>query len=667
MSVFTPKRLFLCVIAVLIGTSAFAKHPSPRSFARMAYDTKNHLGVLFGGHGQEDKATALTHDSNETWLWTGVDWLQQFPATSPAKRSAHTMVYDRNNERVLLFAGLQEPAEVGNLQILFNDLWAWQGNNWTELEGSGTGPSKRAFPGMAWDSDRNVLVVYGGQEFQPLKPKEKTPVLGPIYDTWEYANGTWTQKTSGEPKVVKPLLVYDAINKQVVMMGSDATDAKPAMYRYSNGAWTRLTPAKMPTCANEGAFMVQNNGRYLFLGGLCVTGTPATQEVFEFDGTTWNAVTTNSVVGRGLGHAFAYDTFRDRVVLYGGQTLAGPAPLPYTTVLTGYRSWLAPERELTPTARSWVVFDTDPLAHGLVLFGGLNEVGGTFYNADSWQYSNGEWTGSPGISTSPAACNNPLSTVDTDRNKLVMLCDGNTMWEFDGTEWNDFGELDPAPDERRFAMMTYDPKLKKVVLFGGFFNNNYRNDTWTWDGAKWQELDIDNDDRPEHRGNGVMWYDAAQQKTLIYGGIGRPNLNRKVTRYADMWAFDGTRWTKLENVTTPGIRFRPQVRVNPTNGKLFLFGGLRAENVDEDSIRQFFDNDTWEWDGATSKWTELHPEHRPAPRQNGGLAWDPTTNEMVLFGGYANGFYHSDVWIWNGSDWRPVPDTFNGPRRRSAR
>ncbi|HEX8252313.1 MAG TPA: kelch repeat-containing protein, partial [Thermoanaerobaculia bacterium] len=253
-----------------------------------------------------------------------------------------------------------------------------------------------------------------------------------------------------------------------------------------------------------------------------------------------------------------------------------------------------------------------------------------------------------------------------DRNRMIVLCSGNTIFEFDGNEWKDFAKSNSEPAERRFSGIAYDQKLKKVVLFGGFFNNNYRNDTWTWDGAKWQEVKIDNDDRPPHRGSIAMWYDPLQQKTIVYGGIGRPNINQKVTRFSDMWAFDGTRWTKLDVAQTPGIRFRPLVRVNPNTGKLLLFGGLRAEQIDEDSIRQYFDNDTWEWDGSTNKWTELSPATQPPPRQNGGLAHDPLTNELVMFGGYANGFYLSDVWAWNGTNWYPRLEAITN-RRRSVR
>ena len=64
MSVLTPKRVFLFVVAVLTGTLAFADNPSPRTHARMAWDVDNYVGVLFGGRGLVEKATGLAHSTD---------------------------------------------------------------------------------------------------------------------------------------------------------------------------------------------------------------------------------------------------------------------------------------------------------------------------------------------------------------------------------------------------------------------------------------------------------------------------------------------------------------------------------------------------------------------------------------------------------------------------
>jgi hypothetical protein len=107
-------------------------------------------------------------------------------------------------------------------------------------------------------------------------------------------------------------------------------------------------------------------------------------------------------------------------------------------------------------------------------------------------------------------------------------------------------------------------------------------------------------------------------------------------------------------------------------GKTLLFGGLKAEPVVDDptgrALVQFFANDTWEWDGTSSRWTRIETDPttvEPDVRENGSIAWDPVASRLVMYGGYADGFYRSDIWEWTGQDW--VPRLEHAARRRSTR
>jgi hypothetical protein len=669
MSVLTPKRLFLCVVAVLLADSAFARHPSPRAYAGLAYDSKHEVSVLFGGRGKLDQATGGFHASNETWLFGGSTWAQQFPATVPPARSVHSMVSDEDG-RVYMFGGRQEGIDADAPPTFLSDLWKWENGNWTRVdEGSATRPSARQYAGLAYDRDRDVLVLYGGQ----IYGGEEGAEIVPEFDTWEFspATGQWTAyPAAGAPPVAKPQLAYDGINKKVVMLGvTNDLNTTPLMYVYDpvTRIWTKANPPALPPCTNEGHLFQQNGsfGRMIYFGGFCRTGTSTAEEVYEFDGETWLKL-PSTAASRGIGQATTWDTHDDRAIVYGGSLLLGQEVTAFTNILEDLQWRSVQESRRRPVGRSLMTFDLAPSRDHLRLYGGLSEFTGSFLS-DEWLFRNGRWEAGPETAGAPiGGCDNPLSALDTDRNKLVMLCTGSEVWEFDGTVWKAFTALDPRPNERRFANMVYDKKLKKTVLFGGFLGSSYRNDTWTWDGAKWTELDIDNDDRPPHRGTMAMWYDPLAQKTILYGGIGRGSINEKVKRFADMWSFDGTRWVNMNITATPGIRFRPLQAVGP-DGKVTIFGGLRVEQIDEDSIRQYFGDDLWQWDGSTSKWTQLEqPALRPLPRQNGALGFDPATGNLVLFGGYGDGFYYSDTWTWNGSVWTPIVDEIIA-RRRSAR
>lgn len=665
MGVLTQKRAVLFVAAVLLSTNAFGTNPSPRTGARMAWDTPNNVGILFGGLGPTDRgATEVQHDSNETWLWNGTRWMQRFPETTPPARSVHGMTYDTARSRVVMFGGRVAAADKKLDPTYLNDTWVYSNENWTRIE-SAENPSARQHVAMAYDRARDRVILYGGNVLDPSGEK-----FNLFSDTWEFDGTQWHRLIENTPKVAKPLMDYDATRNQMILIGLNETGTEKVMYRYNatSNAWDVLTPATMPTCVNDGHLVYQEHtGKLIFFGGVCATGTPAGEEVFEWDGSNWTKLTV-STWPRLSGQAVAYDPLRREVVAYGGTTALGSVVGSQTQLLRN-QTFRQAFQVIRPTPRSQTTFETDPATATIYLYGGLDETG-TFFNTDLWGYRNGQWFRLPG---GPNTCDHPLAAFDTDRHRLVVTCGGTEVFEFDGTEWKTFANLTEKPDARRFSAMVYDPTLKKTVMYGGFFGTNYRNDTWTWDGTAWTEVDMDGDERPPNRGQMAMWYDPLQKKVILYAGIGRPSLDHRITRYTDMWAFNGSGWTKLNVTETPGMRFGPQVEVNPLSGKMLLFGGLVAAPHPQDpsgkSLIQFFANDTWEWDGAASKWTRLTTDSispDPEVRENGAMAWDPTANRMVLFAGYAKGFYRSDLWEWNGQDWVPRVEQ-GGGRRRAVR
>ena len=78
---------------------------------------------------------------------------------------------------------------------------------------------------------------------------------------------------------------------------------------------------------------------------------------------------------------------------------------------------------------------------------------------------------------------------------------------------------------------------------------------------------------------------------------------------------------------------------------------------------QVYVDDFWQWDGRN--WTQVTYSRVPYARENGGLAWDPSTQMMVIFGGYAGQQYLSDLWtLTPDRGWQP--QITNVVRRRST-
>lgn len=662
MSVLTPKRAVLISVFLLSAAAAFANNPSPRTLARMVYDEGSGQTVLFGGRGTLDSATGVAHSIDETWVLSGARWSQRFPAVRPEGRAGHSMTYDSKRGRVILFGGFTDPEKSTDLAIFRNDTWVWQNGAWTRIE-TATSPSPRYYAAMAYDSDRDRIVLFGGVAYTADNKTTET-----LYDTWEFDGANWTQAApSGSTKAGKPAMAYDPSRKQMVLVGINDTLAT-AMFLYNaeTKSWAAPNPApeKLPTCANEGVMVYQKHvQRIAYAGGVCPTNTPLVDEVWEWDGGNWVKATTNTV-DKVTGQAVAYEEGTRRLVMFGGVTYGAEQPRSTMQVYTA-GTWSFNLLTFRPRPRSLAAFRTDPTNGTIWLFGGLNEYGNG-YSGDLWRYAGAnQWlpitvtgTGAP-----PASCVTPAAAFDTNRQRWVLGCYGSELYEWDGAEWKSFIDKKPAPSSRRFYSLAYDENLKKVILFGGYDDatGNFRQDTWTWDGTTWAEV---KNTRPPHRSLTMMWYDPNVKKVLIYGGVGRSNLDQKVTRFDDMWSFDGNGWTKLSVSPTPGPRLGAQYAVHPNSGKLLLFGGLRAEKVDDNTTRQWFDNDMWEWNGASNSWTKLEPATLPQKRENGMMTWDPIKGEMLLFGGYNGGYYLSDVWAWDGTNWKPYIAPTN--RHRAA-
>ena len=662
------KRPFLAVVAALLfASTVFAAHPAQRNHARMVYDPLEKSTLLFGGESMFDPATQITYDSEETWIWNGARWTQVFPANHPPSRSAHGMVYDSTRDRIVLFGGRRAKTTFDGDITLLNDTWIWNGTDWSQIS-TPHAPDPRQLMAMMYDPTRDRIVLYGGTK---RTADGKAGSFEATYDTWEFDGTDWTRVADTEPKVKFPNLAYDVARNQTILVGVDDA-VKTLMYSYDTAAhtWNKLTPEKLPDCANDAVMVYRaRTQEVVLLGGVCTVADDIVDKTWEWNGTNWSEATLNNPL-RATGQAIAYDALRDTIVTFGGNNAFSTTPRAFTFLLKDdYRSASDIAR---PSPRSLAAFTTDPVNRTAWLYGGLeleDATGSQGYLDEFdpsvafiriWGYQNGSWF-SLALEKAPSQCIGPMAAFDSNRSKLVVTCQGSDIFEFDGKTWTEFTPKNHPP-ARRFAGMVYDENIKKIVVFGGWDDSNYRQDTWTWDGVDWTEV---KKNRPPHRSLMAMWYDPLLKRTVFYGGLGRKNIEERITRYSDMYSFDGNGWTKMNVTTTPGERFGSQYTIDPRTGKLILFGGLRSEITDpKNNIRrQFYDNDTWQWDGAASSWTRINTPNAPTARENGMLAFDPARNEIVLFGGYA-GFYFSDTWTFNGVTWTPRPDPAGNRRRR---
>lgn len=623
------KPLTMVSLMVFMAFPALAGDPAPRESAAMIYDAALGRPILFGGRTTADSA-GIRWSIPETWEWTGSRWVQRYPNTSPPGRSTHGFVYEPSRKRGLMFGGFDR-------EDILGDTWVWEQGDWRKLTPS-VSPGPRFIFGMTYDPQGDRVLLYGGRGTLLATDVSLT-------DTWEFIGSTWRRVAENGPLLSGPLLGYDAIRREMILLGSNS-EFVTEMYRLNGTTWEKMTPSQLPPCVSASTMVyVEHLQRLLVTGGICSNGLNIDQ-TWEWDGTDWTLITLTSTHEPRYSHAIAYDPKRHETLVFGGFTfdISGS-----TYRYVDEARWQLVSDTTTPTGRSLFVMEPDTASGVTWLFGGHNQSDEFF---DLWKYQNGNWLQVTGGKTAPPVCLYPAGAFDSDRGRLVMICEDSTTWEWDGAEWASITSTD-TPAARRFSSMVYDPVRKKTVLFGGYVNIAYFDETWTWDGKVWTRV-VKAKNGPPARSNTSMFWDPSQQKIVVFGGIGRPTANDRIRRYGDTWSFDGTKWTEIKSLSNPpSPRYGCQARFDPVSGKVILFGG---KNDDEEYI-----NEQFEWNGTA--WTKVTPARVPSARMNGAMFHDPSTGKTTLFGGYA-GYHFSEIWELQDGTWVVRAET--GSRRRSA-
>jgi hypothetical protein len=182
--------------------------PSPREFHAMARDTGRGVTVLFGGIGPYGQV-AKQHPLPDTWEWNGIYW-SDAEVIGPGARWAHTMAYDKSRAVTVLFGGVG--IETDGSRAALGDTWVWDGHTWNQA--ITIGPSPRSGHAMAYDSAREVIVLFGGHSYDEQGAHQY------FGDTWEWSGQWWTLRNSEGPAPrADHAMAYDEGRNAVIVFG----------------------------------------------------------------------------------------------------------------------------------------------------------------------------------------------------------------------------------------------------------------------------------------------------------------------------------------------------------------------------------------------------------------------------------------------------------------
>jgi hypothetical protein len=301
-------------------------------------------------------------------LWT------QKQDIGPSARQSFDMTYDAGRRRTILFGGASGGPR--------GDTWEWDGEDWVQT--ADIGPSPRVGHAVAYDAQRGRLVLFGGSLLSGGAEMNNPQAF--VSDTWEWDGEDWTQVADSGPSARYFLaMAYDAKRHRVLLFGG--------------ATWQP-------------------------------TGLVTFADTWSWDGSEWTQEQDEGPAGRN-GHRLAYDSTRDRVVLFGGATSA--EIVNDTWEYDGSLWKHVADNGPRPRAAHTIAYD----GAKVLLFGGWDLGGNKF--GDTWGWDGKYWTQRQNMGPEGRASHG--MAYDSDRNRIVLF-GGNSNRDL-GDTWEAFERPSP--------------------------------------------------------------------------------------------------------------------------------------------------------------------------------------------------------------------------------
>lgn len=329
------KRIgFLLSLVLASQISLGADHPSGRIDYSMSYVPFLHGVVMYGGW-----APPKWRPTNEAWVWNGASWTPWQMDGGPAF-AHHSMAFD-SNRNVLVVCGRPTPHEGGEYQVWEND-----GKSWKRKENVPVSAPAQGDPKLTYDPRRGRLILY-------VSSYNKDSEL------WEFDGKQWRRLQSAH----RPMrcddngcqFQFDEKLKKAVLVGEERADSDPLAW--DGKEWGDKTGAGTQTWVWDGADWTQ------------LTGTQPPRAM-------WGGMT--------------YDREREQLTL----------------LTTRMETWvlrrdhwkkLSPSTSLAPNPNGFFELAYDPVHKNSLFFGGesrLTEPEKEWkYPETTWIFDGSNWTG----------------------------------------------------------------------------------------------------------------------------------------------------------------------------------------------------------------------------------------------------------------------------------
>lgn len=198
---------------------------------------------------------------------------------------------------------------------------------------------------------------------------------------------------------------------------------------------------------------------------------------------------------------------------------------------------------------------------------------------------------------------------------------------FAGDDWSQ-----QSPSPKPYATIYHDMAYvggSSALLFGGYFNYGYGDDTWIFDVTANSWTLKSPSSAPTGRRYHAMAY-IGEDQGIVFGG------SVSGSRDSDTWIYDlsADSWTEYTPSPAPGDR-QDHAIAYIGGDQVLLFGGYDGA----------LDDETWVYDLSADTWTNKSPSTKPSARQDHALAYIGS-DQVLLFGGN-DGSNDNETWLYD--------------------
>jgi hypothetical protein len=278
-------------------------------------------------------------------------------------------------------------------------------------------PTSREAPSAAYDSDHQVIVVFGGDTSS-----------GSVAETLQYGGGCWQVST---PSVVPPprqsaALVYDPDVHKMLLVGGRKDDPKGPqtipgdVWTWDGNSWSQLPGA--PHFGDATAAYDASRHVVVVLGG-----APEGTGTWTWDGIHWKYLTGQGPFVR-LNPAMCFDSSTNSVLLFGGS--GSGVPVLGDTWLWNGSAWAEQHPAHNPPARFEAALACGPRP---IMYGGWGDYQGRAL-ADTWTWDGADWqqpNPTRSLGTKPAM----FGIFDGSRQLVFAGTNPAEIWSWSGSDW----------------------------------------------------------------------------------------------------------------------------------------------------------------------------------------------------------------------------------------